>query len=152
MTLETELVVFVLNEQRFALALAVVERVLRVAEITPLPHAPEVVLGVINVGGRVLPVIDVRRRLRLPAREHQLGDQLLIVRLRERTVMLLVDAVLGLETVPADRIVTETNILPSLPYVAGVARLPDGLIVIHDLDRFLTLDEERELEAALAEA
>jgi purine-binding chemotaxis protein CheW len=152
MTFNTPLVVFSLNHQRCALALAAVERVVRVVEITPLPNAPEVVLGVVNVRGRLLPVIDVRRRLGLPPREHLLSEQLILARLRARSVLLLVDSVAGLETVSAGQIVADTTILPSLPYLAGVAKLPDGLIVIHNLDQFLSLDEERALAAALAPA
>ena len=59
-----EFVAFVLNDQRYALRLAVVERVVQVVEFTPLPKAPEIVLGIINFEGRVVPVVDVRKRFR----------------------------------------------------------------------------------------
>ncbi len=59
-------IVFTLDEQRYALHLSAVERVICVVEITPLPKAPEIVLGIINVGGQIIPVIDMRKRFRLP--------------------------------------------------------------------------------------
>lgn len=58
-----------LDGQRYALSLAQVERVIRAVEITPLPQAPEIITGVINVRGRVIPVVDIRKRFRLPVRE-----------------------------------------------------------------------------------
>ena len=62
------IVVFALDEQRYALHLLAVERVVRAVEVTALPEAPEIVLGVVNVKGRIVPVINVRRRFRLPER------------------------------------------------------------------------------------
>lgn len=61
-------VVLMLDDIRYAVALTSVERVVRAVEITPLPNAPDIVLGVINVQGRVVPVVDIRKRFRLPAR------------------------------------------------------------------------------------
>ena len=73
-----QLVVFTMDEQRYALQLAAVERVVRMVEVTPLPQAPQIVLGVINAQGRIIPVVDIRRRFRLPARDIRLSDHLLI--------------------------------------------------------------------------
>ena len=70
-------VVFTLDEQRYALHLAAVERIIPVVEITPLPKAPDLVLGIINVGGQIIPVIDTRKRFRLPERELNLSDVLI---------------------------------------------------------------------------
>jgi len=72
------LVVFTLDEQRYALRLSAVERIVRVVEVPPLPKAPEIVLGIVNVQGRVLPVVNIRRRFRLPEREAGLRDQLIL--------------------------------------------------------------------------
>lgn len=142
-------VVLMLDDIRYALALTSVERVVRAVEITPLPDAPDIVLGVINVQGRVVPVIDIRRRFRLPARAISVGDQLVIAHTPSRCLALLADAVQGVVECPAGDIVTSKDISPGLHHVTGVARLADGLILIHDLDGFLALDEERALEQAL---
>src|ERR671919_2991748 len=88
-----ELVVFTLDEQRYAVPLSAVERIVRLVEITPVPHTPEIVLGVINVQGRILPVVNIRGRLGLPARELHPSDHLLFARTSKRTVALAVDAV-----------------------------------------------------------
>lgn len=146
------LVVFELDGGRYGLPLELVERVIRVVEITPLPKAPDVVLGVINVQGRLLPVASTRKRFGLSEREPGLSDQLIIARTPARSVALLVDEVTGVleysegESLPAEAIVRGTD------YVAGIVRQSDGMVLIHDLGRFLSLDEERHLDEAMTHA
>jgi purine-binding chemotaxis protein CheW len=144
-----QLVVFTLDEQRYAVPLAAVERIVRLVEITPVPHTPEIVLGVINVQGSILPIVDIRRRFRLPARELHLSDHLLIARTSKRSVALVVDAVSEVVTLSGQETVTREKILAHLEYIAGVVKRPDGLILIHDLERFLSLAEEHALHDAL---
>src|SRR5271157_2301250 len=73
-------VVFTLDGLFYAVSLSVVSRVIRAVEITPLPKAPSIVLGVINLGGRIIPVVNIRKRFRLPERELELTDQLIVAR------------------------------------------------------------------------
>ena len=145
------LVVFMLDEQRYGLRLSVVERVLRAVEVTSLPSAPEIVLGVINLAGRVVPVVNVRKRFRLPEKEADLSDQLIIARTTRRTVALLVDSVSALVEVSAGDVVHASKILPQIDYIDGVAKLEDGMILIHDLDGFLSLEEARTLDAVMGQ-
>lgn len=144
-----ELVVFTLDEQRYALRLAAVERVVQAVEITPLPKAPEIVLGMINAQGRIVPVVNVRKRFQLPEREVELSDQFIIARTSRRTAALVVDAVNDVVPCTEAQVVASEKILPGLEHVEGVLKLPDGMILLHDLDRFLSLDEEQALEEAL---
>jgi len=144
------LVVFTLDGLRYALRLAAVERIVRAVEITPLPKAPEIVLGVINVRGEIIPVVNVRRRFRLPERELDLTDQLMIARTAKRKVALVVDAVTELIPCAEGQISEAETVLPSIEYVEGVARMRDGLIFVHDLDSFLSLEEEQILEETIA--
>lgn len=140
-------VVFTLDEQRFALDLHIVERTIHAVEVTPVPGAPEIVHGVINVQGRVIPIVNVRRRFQLPEREIDIGDQFLLARTARRAVGLVTDAVIGV--VDCDGVVESGDVLPGQPYVGGIAKLDGDLILIHDLDRFLSLDEEELLDRAL---
>ena len=142
-------VVFGLDEQLFALRLSTVERVALAVEVTPLPRAPEIVLGVINVQGQITPVFDLRKRFRLPAREINLSDQFIIARTRRRQVALAVDEVRDVGENLAQQTVAADEILPGIGFVEGVAKLGGDLIFIHDLDKFLSLEEERELEGVL---
>jgi purine-binding chemotaxis protein CheW len=144
-----QLLVFLLDHQRYALHLAAVERVVRAVEVTPLPRAPRIVHGVIDLHGRIIPVIDVRRRFGLPAREIDFNDRFVIARTPRRRVALAVDAVDGVVDHPRGQIQAAEEILPHLEYVEGVLKLKDGMALVHDLGRFLSLDEEDALDQAL---
>ena len=147
-----EYVVLGFDALRIALPLSAVERVVRAVYVTPLPGAPAIVSGVANVQGRIIPVVDMRKRFRLPQREMALTDRLVIAHTAQRAVALVVDSVNGvIEHAEPDRVDAET-ILPGLEYVDGVVKLGDGLILIHDLDRFLSLDEAEMLDRAMAVA
>jgi purine-binding chemotaxis protein CheW len=149
MSLSEKLVVFLLDSQRYALRLPTVNRVVRAVEVTPLPGAPGIVLGVINVEGRVVPVFDIRRRFRLPDKELSAGSHLIIARTSGRTVAILADSISSVVEVPSAEITTISEVLPQIEHVAGVAKLGDGMILIHDLDRFLSLEEEQALDEVL---
>jgi purine-binding chemotaxis protein CheW len=146
-----QLVAFRLDAQHYALHLGSVLRVVPVVEVTRLPAAPEVVLGVINLHGKIVPVLDLRRRFGLPKRELSLSDQLVVARTAKRTVALLVDSVSGVVERPPQEITGAGMILPGLEYLGGVAKLQDGMLLIHDLDTFLSLDEEEQMEGAMTE-
>ena len=145
----SRLVVFTLDDQRYALRLETVERIVRLVEVTPLPKAPEIVLGVVNVQGRILPVVNIRRRFRLPEREEDLRDQLILARTSRRSVALVVDAVGGVVEGPGEEVIPVGRIVSGTEYVDGVVKLSDGLILIHDLEKFLSLEEEKKLGKAL---
>jgi purine-binding chemotaxis protein CheW len=132
---------FSLDEQRYALCLADVERVLRIVEISPLPKAPEMVLGMVNIQGRVLPVINLRRRLGLPEREIHLSDQLIIAKKSRHSVGLVVDSVSGVVERPGHEIIPEKEILSGMKYDRGMTLFEDGVVLIHDLDQFISLEE-----------
>lgn len=146
-----QLVVFNLDDQRYALHLLCVERAIRMVEITPLPKAPNIVLGLVNVHGEVIPVLNIRKRFRLPEREADLGDQLIICRTARRTVALVVNTVNDVLALPPEKLVAPETILPQLEHVEGVVKLDDGMIFIQDLDAFLSLEEGQALEAAIEE-
>lgn len=146
-----QLVVFCLDEQRYALPLAAVERTVHAVEVTPLPDAPPIVLGVIDVQGRVLPVLNIRRRFRLPEREVSPVDQFLIAQTVRRTVALAIDEAQGVIERPESAIVNPAQIVPGLEQIQGVVKLDDGLVLIHDLEKFLSLDEAHALDQAMTQ-
>lgn len=143
------LVTFSLGDQRYALALGVVDRIVRAVEITPLPEAPTIVLGIVNLQGRIIPVVDVRRRFGLPPRDITPRDQMIIARTRRRTIALVVDSTTEVLDDSEHEPVPASEVLPELELVDGVVVLDDGLVLIHDLDSFLSLDEEAQLDRGL---
>lgn len=149
MITSNQYLVFSLDEQWFALRLSAVERVVRAVEATTLPNAPEIVLGIVNVQGQLIPIFNIRKRFRLPEREIDLSDQLVIARARTRTVALVVDSVSGVQESAEREVVAAKEILPGMEHLDGVVKLGDDLILIYDLDKFLSLDEERALDAVM---
>jgi purine-binding chemotaxis protein CheW len=145
----SQLVVFAVEGSRYAVPLFSVERVLPMVAVPPVPGAPRVVLGAINLEGRVVPVVDLRRRLDLPSRDYGLAAHLLIVKTPQRTLAVAADEVTGAVSVDSRTVTLAGAILPGLGLVAGIAALPDGLLFIHDIEAFLTPGEERELRQAL---
>lgn len=143
------LVVFALDDQRYALPLARVKRSIRVVAITPLPEAPEIVLGVIDLGGEVIPAIDIRKRFNHPPRDIRLSDQLIVATTGKRTVALLVDETKAVIEASPESYAPAGGILPGLGLVDGAIKLEDGLVLIHDLERLLSLEEESAIDQAL---
>jgi purine-binding chemotaxis protein CheW len=145
------LVVFELDADRFALLGSQVRSALRAVAIAALPGAPSIVEGVVSVHGEIVPVLDVRRRFGFPAKPLRPDQHFLVAQAGARVIALRVDRVASVVSVGSDAI-DPTAVVPGLEYLAGIARLPDGLLVIHDLERFLSLDEARQLDdAAMAE-
>lgn len=144
-----QLVAFNLDGQAYAVRLASTRRVLRAVEATPLPNSPEVVLGVFDMGGVILPVLNMRRRLGLAEAAINLSDQFLVADTATRTVALLVNSVTGIVEKTDEEITKAAEIVPGAQCVEGIIRLPDGLLFIYDLDRFLSQKEEADLQKLL---
>ena len=151
MTTSSSFLVFELGEQKYALRLPVVKRVIPAVEITPLPKAPKIVIGIINMHGQIIPVFNIRKRFHLPDREVRVTDQLIIADTARYTVALLVDSASGIIEYAPQEITDPGTILPVTEYVEGVVRLENDMVLIHNLDTFLSLDEARVLEQALKE-
>ena len=144
-----KLVTFSLDDRKFGLYVSVVQRIVRVVGVTALPKAPEIVAGIINLQGTPIPVCDIRMRFRLPPREMRLDDQMIIATTAKRTVALIVDSVDDVIEIPREKIIAAEQILPELEYVEGVMKTEDGMVLIHDLERFLSLPEEKKLDEAM---
>ncbi|MBN2414458.1 purine-binding chemotaxis protein CheW [bacterium] len=144
-----EILLFYLADWRFALRLPSIDKIIMAAEITPLPDAPGIVMGVLNVQGEIVSVIDIRKRFNLPSIEADLDNFFIIGKTPKRKVALLVDRV-G-EIIPVDRskIIESTTILPSMEFIEGVVKLEGDIVYIHDLEQCLSLEEARKLDAAL---
>lgn len=147
---ETEkIVLFSLDEPRYALYLSVVKRVVLSVEIIPLPKAPDIILGVVNYQGTIIPVIDIRKRFRLPTREISLEDQFIIAKTSKRLIVIVVDSVSGVYELEKNQIVDTAEAFPYTVYLSGITKLDTNVILISDLEKFLSLDEEQILDEIL---
>jgi purine-binding chemotaxis protein CheW len=132
-----EVLIFEVSGRRYGLPAAEVQEVVRAVTIMPLPDAPPGVEGVINVRGRVVPVLDLRSRLRLPARAVEPADHLILARTDERLVALRVDRAVGLRSLGEAEAEAARGAVPGVDDASWLAKLPNELILIHDLRRLL---------------
>jgi len=140
---------FLLDEQKYALTIDAVIRVIHSLFVTPLPKSPEIILGIINIEGNLIPVADLRKRFRIRQKNIELKDQFIIAQTKTRQIALVVDNVGDIINISPDEIINEKNVLPEMPYIKGLIALEDGMILINDLDAFLNLEEEKMLDQAL---
>lgn len=146
----TQVVVFSLDEERYALNLSSVERIVRAVEVTHLPDAPDNIFGVINVEGRVIPVLNTRKRLGLPQREIDLDDLFLIVTDGGYSVAFVGDEVLPVMEIPEDQLVSSDEVLPGGRFVQGMTDTQNGMIIILNAGKSLSYDEHDRLQSATA--
>jgi purine-binding chemotaxis protein CheW len=144
-----EFLIVEVGGRRYGLAAADVREIVRAVPPVPLPGTPAVVEGVINLRGRVVPVLDLRRRFGLPARPLEHTDHLVIARAGDRLVALRVDRALDLVRVPAPEVEDVQGVAPAGQAVTRVAKLPGDLVLVQDLGAALSSAEAAALDEAL---
>jgi purine-binding chemotaxis protein CheW len=127
-----QLLTFRLDEQEYALNIANVVQVVRMVAITRAPKASNALEGVINLRGKIVPVVDLRKRCGLPPKDHDLNTQLLIAQAHGQMVALAVDGVSEVLALPAANIETTDNIGAEMEFLSSVGKLGDRLILILD--------------------
>jgi purine-binding chemotaxis protein CheW len=145
----TQLLSFEVGNNRFALPAERVREVARAVAIAVLPKAPPIVEGIINFRGTLVPVLDIRQRFGLPPVPLAPEQHLILAHAGRRLVALRVDRALDLVVVDEDVIESAAGVAPGTEHVAGVAKLADGLLVIYDLEGFLSLEEAGQVDAAV---
>jgi len=146
---QLEVLVFEVGGQRYALRSPEVRELVRAVTMVALPKAPAIVEGIINVRGAVVPVLDIRTRFRLPAKAATHTDHLILAWAGPRLVALRADRALDLARLEAREVEDAKAVVPGADYVSGVAKLPGGLVLIHDLRTFLSQAEAVALDEAL---
>ncbi len=141
--------VFTLAGKQFALPLEPVRRVVHAAAITMIPKAPEIVCGLVNYKGQILPVINISCRFHLPGHEIEPSQHFIIVNSKTRYFGLLADTVTGVIEEPVENVVEPQDIIVGIEFLAGAMKLEDSIILILDLDKLLTHEEEIALKAAV---
>lgn len=127
-----QLLTFKLDEQEYALSIDHVVQVARMVALTCPPKAPECVAGVVNLHGRIVPVVDMRRLCGLATKPYDLTTQLLIVRANDRLLALMVDAVQAVLTLPARSLALPESIALATKYLSAVGQMGDRLLLILD--------------------
>ena len=149
--MEQQLVVFELASESYGINIAVVESIIKLQDITQLPHTPTFVKGVTNLRGSVLPVIDLRIRFELDTFEATKQTRIIIVTMGSNKVGVIVDGVSEVLRVSDELIEPLPPMANSVNsvFLKGIVRLEKRLIILWDLGRVLDLNEQQTLEALI---
>ena len=140
-------VTFRLSDETYGINVMQVQEVLRVSEIAPVPGAPHYVLGIINLRGNVVTVVDTRIRLGLATSEVTDSTRIVIIEGEKHVVGILVDCVAEVVDLVASEVESAPNVgnEESAKYIQGVASRGDELLILVDLNKLLTDEEWEEL-------
>lgn len=142
-------VTFRLGNETYGINVMQVQEVLRVSEIAPVPGAPDYVVGIINLRGNVVTVVDTRRRFGLPSKEPDEMSRIVVIEAAEQVIGILVDSVAEVVELRTAEIETAPNVgnEDTARYIQGVTSREGKLLILVDLNKFLTEEELAEMEA-----
>jgi purine-binding chemotaxis protein CheW len=140
-----QLVTFSIGDEEFGVDILKVQEIIRMMEITRVPRAPDFVEGVINLRGKVIPIIDLRKRFGLVARGHDKHTRIIVIEINMMIVGFVVDSVSEVLRIPSSTVEPPPPVVSGMEseYISGVGKLEDRLLILLDLDRLLS-HEERE--------
>jgi purine-binding chemotaxis protein CheW len=136
---ELQLVSFNIGTEEFGVEILKVQEINRMVEITKVPQAPHYVEGVINLRGKVIPIIDLRKRFNLDVKEYDKNTRIVVVDISGSIMGMIVDAVSEVLRLPSSTIEPPPEIVTGLnaEYIKGVAKLEDRLLIFLDLSRVI---------------
>lgn len=138
-----QLVSFTIGSEEFGVDILKVQEINRMVEVTRVPQAPPYVEGVINLRGKVIPIIDLRKRFNLEAKEYDKNTRIVVVDIGGTIMGMVVDSVSEVLRLPSDTIEPPPEIAAGVnsEYIKGVAKLDDRLLIFLDLSRVISADE-----------
>ncbi|MCX6270897.1 MAG: chemotaxis protein CheW [Bacteroidetes bacterium] len=145
----TQFVIAQVDSQLFAIPLSLCERTVQMASIRPMANVPDFIKGTINLHGELIPVIDLRAIFDLPRKEPALTDQLFFVKAHDSSIALWVDTVVEIIERKEQEIEQAGRFFLQSEVVKGVFMLEDKTVLLHDLDKLLTAEQLRMLQASI---
>lgn len=144
------ILVFKLNGEQYGIAADAVVEIIRAVALKPLPSLPNGLTGVFDLRGEIVPVVDVRKRFNIAGKPLDPSDHFVIVRLHDSLVGLHVDQAVELEEIDDISLSQLSDIVAGESRVKGAARVNSGMVVIYDIDAFLTKSEATEVKELIA--
>jgi purine-binding chemotaxis protein CheW len=148
-----QLVSFHIANEEFGVDILKVQEIIKIISITKVPNSPVFVEGVINLRGRIIPVIDLRTRLGIPKKEHDKSTRIIVVDLKGKTVGFIVDSVSEVLRIQQNIIEAPPDIVSGIDseYITAVGKLTDRLLILLDLEKVFTENESTELSKKFKE-
>ncbi|GAV26136.1 chemotaxis protein CheW [Carboxydothermus islandicus] len=144
---EAQIVIFTLNQQQYGVDIAKVYEIIRMTDITKIPNTPYFVEGVINLRGKIIPVIDLRKRLGMPEVERDKATRIIVVDVDGITVGMIVDSVMEVFRLNDVEIESTPSIINDIDsaFIQGIAIKDERMIILLDLNRVLKGEEKEAL-------
>ncbi|HEV2289613.1 MAG TPA: chemotaxis protein CheW [Candidatus Acidoferrales bacterium] len=148
MAKDVQLVGLRIGRETYGVPIAIVREIVRVPEITAVPNAQEFVEGVINLRGKIISVVDLRKRFGGTTSDNSKKNRVVVVELDNRTVGLIVNAASEVLKIPPSEIEPPGSVFPEgeIDYVTGVGKLGGRLVILLDLNKVLKTNELRHLD------
>lgn len=142
-----QLVTFNLGNEEYAVDILKVQEINRMKEITRVPNSPNYVEGVINLRGKVIPVVNLRNRFGLMDKENDEHSRIMIMDIQGITMGLVVDAVSEVLRIPLETVEPTPPMASNISteFIKGIAKLDERLIILLDMDRLLGKNDETEM-------
>ena len=146
-----QVVVFSISKEFYGVPIAAVQEIVRVPEVTSVPDAPDFFEGVINLRGKIVPIVDLRKRLRLASSGRTKSSRVLVAENGGRVIGLLVDAVSEVRRLPADAVEPPPEIISAvgIEYITGVAKAGERLIIFLDIKKILSFEEMKRVVSSV---
>lgn len=144
---ELQLVVFKLGQEEYGIPITQVQEINRLTSPTKIPNSPAFVEGVINLRGKIIPIVDLRKRFRLVEVEYSEDSRIVVVELSGNTIGVTVDSVNEVLRLPAANIEPTPTIATGIgsEYLSGVGKINDRLLILLDLNKILSSAEREQL-------
>lgn len=147
--MESQLVIFELANEHYGVDIAAVESIIKMQDITAVPHAPPFVEGVTNLRGTVLPVIELRRRFGFPPGKETKDTRIVVIEMDGLTVGVIVDAVTEVMRVANDTIEPPSPLVTTIDsaFITGIAKIDKRLVILLDLSKVLSTQEHLDMQS-----
>jgi purine-binding chemotaxis protein CheW len=136
------LLCFDLADKEYAVGIESVREVRRIKQVTPIPKALDFIEGVVSLRGRVVPIINLRKKLGLPSNKSTSFNRVLITESNNHILGIAVDSVLGVTAIDKANIELPDEILKKAEYLIGVGKIAKRLILIIDIEKLLSGEEK----------
>lgn len=146
-----QLVTFMIENEEFAVDIRFVQEINRMVQVTKVPNAPFFVEGVINLRGRIIPVINLRSKLGLGKKEQDKNTRIIVVEVADKTIGFIVDAVREVLRIPENITEAPPELVSGVnsEFIKSVGKLEDRLLILLDLEKVLSSDEKSQLADVL---
>ncbi len=144
-----QLVSFKISKEEFGVDILKVQEIIRMMKVTKVPNAPDYVDGVVNLRGKVIPVVDLRKRLGMQIKEHDKNTRIIVIELTDKTIGFIVDEVNEVLRIPKSITEPPPKMVAGInsEYITAVGKLEDRLLILLDLEKVFGKEEKELLEA-----